>query len=114
MGISYDGFPNSRFHALLFGINRLRSETMPLFVQRAPVWDHLCNYTFVQLSPFHSTGDRNSSVVLAESLTLDVGRKPAHLAPLNDSALVCQHLSSLRPRLLRSLFNRQELDNAAS
>jgi len=44
MFIPQNGLANSRFHTLLFGINRLRSYTMPHFCARAAVREHSCNY----------------------------------------------------------------------
>jgi hypothetical protein len=40
----YNGLANSRFHTLLFGINRLRSDGMPYFGANDP-----CSGAFVQL-----------------------------------------------------------------
>src|ERR1700731_4533300 len=40
----YNGLANSRFHTLLFGINRLRSDGMPYFGAHDP-----CSGAFVQL-----------------------------------------------------------------
>src|ERR1700758_2260931 len=37
-----NGLANSRFHTLLFGINRLRSDELLHFGQRAPVREQLC------------------------------------------------------------------------
>src|SRR6266436_4874008 len=45
-----NGLANSRFYTLLFGINRLRSDELPLVGQTAAVRKQLCNYCATRIS----------------------------------------------------------------
>jgi len=38
----YNGLANSTFHSLLFGINNLRSDEMPYFGAKTPVFGSIC------------------------------------------------------------------------
>ena len=55
-----DGLANSRFHTLLFGINRLRSDGMPYFGAKYPAWEHLRNYCATRAKNSHNATKKPS------------------------------------------------------